>query len=1102
MKRTIPLMLFGVLTMIELPVFSAPVGAYNQIMQTVYARDEEGLKYLVSIGLNINGVNMQGKTPLCTAIENQDYEGYELLLSQGATTHTPCIRDMDPEVLNRFLTEQPPLGTYYKGAVLTSSQNKVLAGGNEVSSTISSLPIIPHVGEVLLAGAAVGTALAIGVGGGGGSSGGGGDDSKPVPNTFTYTAPLDLKPSSFEDSEYRGQDELAISRKDKEGNDVTIHLTDFLGELNASDAYARGYTGYKVSRDNKGNLVPLTNKESASPAERYITDTKIKVAVMDSGQYYNSDLYNPQQIADFVKGLNYQYGVKPSSDKPYWSYDSETQIVTLQNSSESVAFFEAFTEWNKYSGQFAPVCSGTETKNCLRLMDEKVDDNGYYTVQYQADYIVNGEVIQDVTIGYSTYPYLWELYKEKYGETGYVYDPNNAMGKYFKTNEDDIMDHGTHVAGIIAALRNGVGMQGVAYNAEVIPVKLDLKMGETVNHISDAVNAGARIINLSLGPNDYITNDSTENKELWDNWGGKGFLPESYAPAKEKNVALVFAAGNESKTQSTIFSAAPLVDSAYKNLLINVVALGSDNKIASYSNRCGATASYCLAAPGGDDDSYILSTGLSPEKEDSYKGMIGTSQATPMVSGSLAVLMGAFPFLTTQQAVQILLETAAYIEPIQDEEAEIDEVADYNKSAGDSKAYAANTVEGKYNAIYGRGLVNLEAATSPIGLPKITFSTVATSPDVVVASSSVTHVSSTMQQVLKSLPQKLIVLDDYSRAYVVPMSNFVRADLKKDSLRRSFRSFMAQDETVVGASEELSFAFSDAPMDRKDSNMGSMSMMMRPNKDIQIRFGFSQDTASFGGTYAGRSIQNPFMNMRQAFGTDMNFKVSENWSLTGGWYFGKNGFIDEDVFDKMSEKPHIQLMESGIAYQKDDRFGLQFLGGIMKEEESLFGMRGAGAFDINGAQTHFMRVVANYRPNDKIRFSASYTYGITEANRANSLLSFSKLTSDSFGIVTEYLPNDKQLFGFKFTSPLKVRSGSAHFDLPVARDLYEDKVYRETYSTALKSTTREYDLSLFFADEVTSNLSLVGETGVRLKPEHQKNANMDYRALFKLNWKW
>ncbi|TJX07502.1 MAG: hypothetical protein E5W21_38385, partial [Mesorhizobium sp.] len=34
--------------------------------------------------------------------------------------------------------------------------------------------------------------------------------------------------------------------------------------------------------------------------------------------------------------------------------------------------------------------------------------------------------------------------------------------------------------------------------------------------------------------------------------------------------------------------------------LITVVAVGKDGKIASYSNRCGATAEWCLAAPGGD----------------------------------------------------------------------------------------------------------------------------------------------------------------------------------------------------------------------------------------------------------------------------------------------------------------------------------------------------------------------------------------------------------------------------------------------------------------------------------------------------------------------
>ena len=396
----------------------------------------------------------------------------------------------------------------------------------------------------------------------------------------------------------------------------------------------------------------------------------------------------------------------------------------------------------------------------------------------------------------------------------------------------------------------------------------------------------------------------------------------------------------------------------------------------------------------------------------------------------------------------------------------------------------------------------MEAATDPVGLPQITFSTVATSSDTVTAAASSIHVSDTMQQTLKSLPQKLIVLDSYSRPYAVPMTNFVRADLKKDSLKRSFRSFIAQDETKVESSDLLSFAFSEAPVDKKDSNMGSVSMMMRPNKNMKVRFGFTQDTTSFGGTYAQRSIQNPFMNMRQAFGTDMDLKVSKNFSLTGGWYFGKNGFIDEDVFDKMSNKPNVQLMEGGVAYQKDEKFGLQLSGGIMKEEDSVFGMRGSGAFNVKGAQTNFVRVVANYQPTDKLRFSAAYTYGMTEANRINSLLSFSKLSSDSFGMVSEYRPNDKQLFGLKFISPLRVRSGKARFNLPVARDLYEDKIYRETYSSGLKPSAREYDLSVFFADEISSNLSFAGETGVRLNPEHQKDADVDYRALFKLNWKW
>ena len=249
MKRVVPLMLMGTLTMIGLSAFSAPIGAYNQVMQAVYARDETTLRYLISVGLNINATNVQGKTPLCTAVENQDYEGYELLLSQGATTRTPCMRNMNPEVLNRFAAEQPPLGTYYKGAVLTASRNGAFTAGREVATTIGSLPY-PHIGEILLAGVAVGTAFAVGV------HGSGGGDDPPAP-PLGYTSPFNndnpaadnyLSPNYFSSPKEDTLPKTKPSDPDKSaskylseyaGGTWTKHI-DFLKKLNADDAYARG----------------------------------------------------------------------------------------------------------------------------------------------------------------------------------------------------------------------------------------------------------------------------------------------------------------------------------------------------------------------------------------------------------------------------------------------------------------------------------------------------------------------------------------------------------------------------------------------------------------------------------------------------------------------------------------------------------------------------------------------------------------------------------------------------------------------------------------------------------------------------------------------
>ena len=126
---------------------------------------------------------------------------------------------------------------------------------------------------------------------------------------------------------------------------------------------------------------------------------------------------------------------------------------------------------------------------------------------------------------------------------------------------------------------------------------------------------------------------------------------------------------------------------------------------------------------------------------------------------------------------------------------------------------------------------------------------------------------------------------------------------------------------------------------------------------------------------------------------------------------------------------------------------------------------------------------------------------MTEANDTRSLMQFSRLTSDAFAMTLSYTPDEQSLYGFKVASPLRVRSGTVSFDLPTGRDMYADKLYRTQYVSSMKPEAREYDLSLFFMNQLKEQLSLAGEMGVRLNPDHQ-NQQPDWRTLFKMNWNW
>ena len=119
-----------------------------------------------------------------------------------------------------------------------------------------------------------------------------------------------------------------------------------------------------------------------------------------------------------------------------------------------------------------------------------------------------------------------------------------------------------------------------------------------------------------------------------------------------------------------------------------VVATDDNDTITHFSNACGVAKSYCLAAPGED---IFATNGLNSP---AYQTLDGTSMAAPHVTGAIAILADMYPNLvnTPENITQILLETAT----------------DLGATGVDD--------------IYGHGLLNLQAATGPLGDITITDS--------------------------------------------------------------------------------------------------------------------------------------------------------------------------------------------------------------------------------------------------------------------------------------------------------------------------------------------------------------------------------------------
>lgn len=272
-------------------------------------------------------------------------------------------------------------------------------------------------------------------------------------------------------------------------------------------------------------------------------------------------------------------------------------------------------------------------------------------------------------------------------ESNYYNFENNRYGNADVKGPDS--NHGTHVAGIIGAIRgNNTGMDGVADKVKIMAIRAvpdgDEYDKDVANAIRYAVDNGAQIINMSFGkslsPQKFLVDDAVRY-------------------AQKKGVLLIHAAGNDAvnidTTENYPTAQYEHTGKTFKNW-IEVGASsygGPDNFVASFSNF--GKLRVHVFAPGQD----IYAT----TPENTYEYLSGTSMAAPVVSGLAAMLMSYYPKMKAKHVIKTILESAVTYEgtkvklPGADEDDALVDFSELSVTGGIINAYeAVKYAEEKY----------------------------------------------------------------------------------------------------------------------------------------------------------------------------------------------------------------------------------------------------------------------------------------------------------------------------------------------------------------------------------------------------------------------
>ena len=654
----------------------------------------------------------------------------------------------------------------------------------------------------------------------------------------------------------------------------------------------------------------------------------------------------------------------------------------------------------------------------------------------------------------------------------------------------DEVSHGTAVASVIVGrpsatftARVNAG-RGVARGADVamfalqagsgggdyIPISLaslnaaDDQWASMINHVT-AWSGGGRsldFVNISVGYKGIIEQYGAQ--DLRDNFGDT-IAALAQSGATDKTI-FVWAAGNghgdpcspadftnnpdlcvevieNGETKHYVDAKSPAIlpglparISRLRGRVIAVVAVAPDSdsdgdyEIASFSNRCGIAADWCVAAPGV----RVKAAYFGPDPNDNSPGARGawnpngTSFAAPMVTGGLVVMKHFFrDQLTNTDLLSRLLDTA------------------------DSQGIYANS------SIYGQGLMDLGAATEPVGVTSVAFGTRVSGPGSTLAETRFDPGGALGNGLARALAGREIAAFDTLGAPFWFRLDDLAGDTPGSSMTARLRSFMAPRRA------------------------GAESGVLQP--------GMAALTGEDGRAGAG----GPRLGVLQApvLGSDGGHISLAGQALMLGT--AGRGTLSVAAFSTEGMDGHAPVSGATLSWRPPDSpLGLR--GGLVAERETLLGSTSSGAFGRVSGSSAFAGIEGQARIGGWHLHAGAEIGTANAAARGGMLDGVSPLATSAFALRAQRPLAQGDTLSFSLAQPLRVEEGRARLTVPVGRTK-GGQVLRRSFAAALEPGGRQIDVAAQWRHPLGNGSELRLDGGWTWQPGHDASAAPEFSLL-------